>query len=316
MFHRTSGRVAGGRHRGWGVAAVVAAAALGVVGAWGRANGQGAKAEPLTATPALLRLNPEQDARPADRERFLATQRFELQTRPIVEAALVAHPEILQIPEVAAQKDPAGWIAGTLRVEAVAGTDFVQVGCKAANPTLAASVANAVTEAYIKDSGDRQNEAIDVQIKLLDQVRMEAEQVVHQMRKQMRSAGTELAASQLVAVEADDLREVRKDLRRVRLEKKGAEVLLARRKGDEGKALEDTVAVLGARETLLVKAEQEAAEALNRAESARLDFQAANDDLAQVRERARSVQESLQGLKIAIRGRRVAEYSPAKPIPE
>ena len=78
------------------------------------------------------------------------------------------------------------------------------------------------------------------------------------------------------------------------------------------------MAILAAQETLLVKAEQAGAEALKRAELARLDFQADGAELARAEERVRAVEDDLRRLKLVLRRPwlPIRKYATAKAISE
>ena len=122
-------------------------------------------------------------------------------------------------------------------------------------------------------SRNERNEHLDLRIGQLDQARMDAERLLKDRRNSLLASLAKLppdeslaAASPAAAVEG--LREVRRELRRVRLEKKAAEVRLARQKSTDagnatsGKTLEETVAVLDGQEELLRRDETEGIEAI------------------------------------------------------
>jgi hypothetical protein len=309
-----------------GTSAKVVAVVIVVVGMACPARGQeGAAARPI-ATPALLLVEREPGQSREEYERRLATLRVEARSRPILESALASHPEILKQEGATKQKDAVRWMADMIGVRWIDGTDFLEVTGHGPTPVLSAMIANAVTDAIIRTSLDSHGEELDSRIRHLDEARLEARHEVvvrrQQLRERMKSADDDFGSSAGVAAEADELREVRKDLRRVRLDKIATEVRLertkAREKATDAPELSDTVAMLAAQETLLVKAEHAGAEALKRAELARLDFQAARADLARAEERVRAVEDDLRRLKLVLRRPwlSIRAYAMAKAISE
>ncbi len=311
MSHRTGTRAA----------AVVAAVVIGVYGFSWRAAAQGEAKAAAKITPALLLLSGEPEDRPADFSRSLATLLFEARTTVVIQSALSAHPEIVAQPEVARQKDPVRWVSEAVRIEPIPGTDFIQISCQAGTSQLAASIANAVADAFLRHTLDRRIEALDVRLKVLDEARLQdghrtaaLRQALHE---RMKSAGDGNASAMGATPEADELREIRKELRRVRLERVAAEVRREREKTRSQPLrlaeLSDSVAALAAQEQLLVKDEQAGIEALRRAEVAALEFQAARDDLARAEQHHHAVEDDLRRLRVSMLAPTILKYSPARP---
>jgi hypothetical protein len=304
------------------VVATVAAAVIGLVGLAGLVRGQAGEAAPQDVTPVIMIVEGEPGQRPEDRERLLATVRFEIRSRPTVEAALASHPEILKPPGAITQKDPVSWMTDMIGVKSIEGTDLIQISCQAPTPQLSVMVADAVADAFIRGANDRRNEEIDLRMKQLEESRMEHQHRVamhrDKLRAQMRSSGDDIATPAGLAVEADDLREVRKELRRVRLEKAATAVRLERTKAREAAKdipeLSDAVAALTAQEQLLIKAEQAGAEALRRAELARLEFQSACDEIARAEGRLGAIEDEIQRLRSSQRSRtlRIRKFASAR----
>ena len=117
------------------------------------------------------------------------------------------------------------------------GTDFLEVTGHGPTPVLSAMIANAVTDAIIKTSLDSHGEELESRNQATGRGPAGATHEVvarrQQLRERMKSADDDFGSSAGVAAEADELREVRKDLRRVRLDKIAAEVRLERTKARE-----------------------------------------------------------------------------------
>lgn len=304
---------------------MVAAIAIGLVGPQGRASAQSEAKPSVKATPAVVFVVWGPDERPADRGQFFRKVQFDIRSHPVVESALVSHPEILANLDAAAKKDPAGWIRESIRVEAVGETGVFQVSCLAEKPQLAAAVANAVTDAYIKNFMDLRNEAIDNDLRRLEERRIDCQKEAimrrHALRERMmRPSGDALSSRESLAAEADDLRETRKDLRRVRLEKTAADVRLGRERSNDRPTkigeLSDLVAVLTAQEERLVEAERAGVESLKRAEVAVLEFETARGELDRAERRVHASEDELARLKARMREWGIRKISGAKAMPD
>ena len=278
-----TGDAGGNRGTRWRIAAIATiagAVVLGVAGLAGRSAGQESKRPRGKVAEALIGMRWEPDAPVADRERFLATLVVRRGPRRSSGPRSQAHPEIARELDALGQPDVLRWMHDAVAAEALDGTDLLQVSCAAPTPTLAIALARAVTDAIIIRSGNERSEYLDSRIKQLEDARREAEIWLSQRRKILANSlttpsrdGSAPATSPAAAVEG--LQEVRRELRRVRLEKKAAEIRLARQKANEpgnaslGKTMEEAVAVLAGQEDLLRRDESEAIEAIGRAEADR-----------------------------------------------
>jgi polysaccharide biosynthesis transport protein len=96
---------------------------------------------------------------------FFQTQ-IETIRSPLVLGPVIKRPEIAQVPEIARQSDRVAWLAKQIKVKPVGESELFQIIYASSDAKAAASVVNAVTEAYFKlrdqSDAERNQRVIDL----------------------------------------------------------------------------------------------------------------------------------------------------------
>lgn len=307
--------------RGPAVAVIVLAVVLAIVATARWALAQETNRTTGKVASALILVDKNPDERMEDHERFLATMAVLARSPNTFRQALANDPGIVKGLADLGQNDPVRWLSDSVRVENLARTSFLQVSCVAQNPELAVRVANTMMGTIIKDFRDVYNEQLVARLHQNEEERTEAARAVDMLREsfraRMKSSPDAFASGTTPGAAAEALRDVCNELRRVRLERKAAEVRLARQKSSGGansvqaSAQEEAVAVLAGQEDLLRRDEQAAIETVMRAEAARLDLKAYEDSLARSEAWLRSIEDQIRRAKSQLRLPRISQKSQA-----
>ena len=232
-----------------------------------------AQGEPAVSQPAaLLQVDPPRtDGRESlageVTSRDLRTQMTLLLSRSVLDSVL-ADRAIAELAPVKRQKDPASWLYLHLQVVNLRDTSLLRVTMSpdaGASPKEQATLINAVVDRFILSGRVEQANTVDARAEGLERGLKQRMQRLEQTRNQLDSVNREIEVSLAERVPRDALAvyalELRKKHLEIQLEKATAETLLARQKeraatnqagSEERTRTEDRLAVLGAREKVLI----------------------------------------------------------------
>ena len=104
---------------------------------------------------ALLRIRKTDSQTEDDSIRYRQTQ-VELMTRPVVLAAALQRPDVAVLKCVEAEKDPVGWLARTVQVEAPRDSEIIRVRRQGVDAEEARTIVNAVGQAVLSEADVRE----------------------------------------------------------------------------------------------------------------------------------------------------------------
>ena len=163
----------------------------------------------------------------------------------VLEAALAAHPELLNFPRLGLSEDPVAEIRGSLIVGVVRGTNLIEVAMTTESAYESAAVVNAVVEAYMKSAGDANNEDADKKMEQLEEARRDKKREVDQKRAEIKDQQNKLGQFDLAAIKErnsvsfEEYRQLSSELLRVQFEIVKAEAQLAQIQNDQPAGPED-----------------------------------------------------------------------------
>jgi polysaccharide biosynthesis transport protein len=117
-----------------------------------------------------------------DFEVFKETQVKRVTNPNVINTALAAHPELLRLPRLALAQDAEAEIRKSLSVMVIPKTNLIQVSMSSESSNEAASIVNAVIEAYLKVALDATEEETEKRCRRLREVKEERTVAVRQKR--------------------------------------------------------------------------------------------------------------------------------------
>jgi polysaccharide biosynthesis transport protein len=117
-----------------------------------------------------------------DFEVFKETQVKRVTNPNVINTALAAHPDLLHLPRLALAQDAEAEIRKSLSVMVIPKTNLIQVSMSSESATEAASIVNAVIEAYLKVALDANEEETEKRCRRLREVKEERTIAVRQKR--------------------------------------------------------------------------------------------------------------------------------------
>lgn len=125
---------------------------------------------------------------------FVNTQ-LQLMRSPLVLERVVAEPQIARFKDIQTRDEPVQWIGSNLRIAAQGNSELYIVSFSCADPHQAATITNAVVEAYFKIQN--QEDAVRTQrvIELLEDEKARRAEIVARLRENIRSLQSERSES-------------------------------------------------------------------------------------------------------------------------
>ncbi|MGO8691889.1 MAG: hypothetical protein ACLQLG_19890 [Thermoguttaceae bacterium] len=178
----------------------------------------------------------------ADYAFYKRTQMELMKTRFVLAAAL-RKPDVERLPclrQGPARRDPAGWLAGQLRIDSPGDAEIVRVSLSGDDAEAAAALVNAVVHAYLEEVAGTEMEKRTKQLDRLDRLLAEKEEELRSsrnLRNQLAehvgtvetpagSVGQQLALEEVLDARKD-LSAARNDLRRAQAERRADDALLS-----------------------------------------------------------------------------------------
>jgi hypothetical protein len=219
-------------------------------------------------------------------------------------------PKVSQLPLVAKQSDPGDWLAELIQVTVVPESEIIRVSIDLPDRDQAQALLHAVMDSYIEtvieDERNRQHKRLET----LQKIWQTHQSDLKSKRKAIRELSSVVGTSDKPEIEIpramnlEDLRASRTDLRKIRLDKVAAETRLARRKGEktatplETAAIEETVATLAAQEKFLQSNEAKTLEWIVRQQSQVMDLDQERDEIKALHDSASKIAEEIQTLEV------------------
>jgi len=111
------------------------------------------------------------DLAEAHRSAVAIENQIELLRSPVIIDPVVRKPEIAKLPEIAAERDAAKWLAEELDIRSVGESEFLRVAIATTDPEHSAAIVNAVIESYFNVRAQDESARIQRVIELLEQER-------------------------------------------------------------------------------------------------------------------------------------------------
>ncbi|MBI2826664.1 MAG: polysaccharide biosynthesis tyrosine autokinase [Planctomycetia bacterium] len=177
-------------------------------------------------------------------KRFVQTQ-VELIRSPVVVGDCLSRAEIAQLPELKDASDPIEWLSSRLTVKEVGQSELFRIQFRGPNPVNAATIANAVVDAYLKLHSDEAAAETQRIIDVLDSDKAKRALHITRLQENLRkltkqATGKEMAlgstkenplAKTPVAVLEERLTAAQVEVQMLEAKYKAAESMLAQRKG-------------------------------------------------------------------------------------
>jgi hypothetical protein len=247
-----------------------------------------------------------------------------LRSRPILEAALQQHPELINTAALANRAEPVEWLVTKLEVHVIPNTRLVNIALDSPVRKESAAIIDAVVGAYLRSASDELTQSYELRIRnfqvALDAARKDAENRRRELRRAEDSARDDAIIEVRRGLEIQDLREIRQAIRKLLVDKAAAEAILARRKSDKEPnqfvitPLEDHIAALSAQISMLSHDEEKGLAVLQKLEPSRVDFHRLKKDVERAEETATAIETESDRVSRETRSTpsRVKVISPAK----
>jgi len=130
-----------------------------------------------------------------DRSKTFFQTQIELIRSPMVVGAVLKRPEIAHLPELESQPDPTAWLAKHIKVTPVGESELFRIVFAGPEPKNAASLVNAVTEAYFRLRDQSDGERNRKVIELLEQEQNRRQREVQRLRENLRELNRQVTGS-------------------------------------------------------------------------------------------------------------------------
>jgi RNA polymerase sigma factor (sigma-70 family) len=189
------------------------------------------------------------------------TQAVLVKSRGVL-GAVLRQPAIAKLPLVRQQRDPVGWLEKVLRVDSPNNAELLRIGMSGYKLEEMAALVNAVTEVYLKEFVQREQDARTQRLERLKIVQNEYRAKMQDRREALMNLRQAIAAAddatsalrQQVLVQG--LLDCQRELRRLRLKEVSLRVTLQQSPGNQ-KALELQLAIRAEQEKTLREEEKQ-----------------------------------------------------------
>jgi polysaccharide biosynthesis transport protein len=162
--------------------------------------------------------------------KFVNTQ-IQIIRSPLILGSVASQPEIASLPEFTKTDDRISQLSGMIGVSPIGGSELYQISCTATHPDSAATIANAVAEAYLEKHRELDDKHLKVILDLLGDERNRWESSIKSQRDQVRLLAKRAtgrdpfsAKSEYESMGSHPLRELQKQLVNAQVERTMLEV--------------------------------------------------------------------------------------------
>jgi capsular exopolysaccharide synthesis family protein len=186
-----------------------------------------------------------QNSNNSDYALFQETQVSVITSPPVIQAALSAHQELLQLPKLSTTDDPEEEIRRGLLVNIVPKTNLIQIEMTSESANEAVAIVNAVVEAYVRNASENIDQQTDKQLIRLREARQEKMKELdrrrtdlQQLQQKMRTVSTSDVKDRN-SITGDEYRVLSSELLHLEIELMEAETRLYQLQNDQSSPVSD-----------------------------------------------------------------------------
>jgi uncharacterized protein involved in exopolysaccharide biosynthesis len=251
-----------------------------------------------------VRIVPEPGERPTreDFEDYQRTQVALIKSRMVLNAAVRDEPAMMKTHLLRHQQDPMGFLEKAIQADFSLAPQILRISMVGDDPQEMAIIVNAVREAYLKEIVNREDLQRANQVDRLQKIYARFQDDLQKRRNTLRQLREALGSKDLkTQAEGEtflrkDLLDCKRELRRVRLARAGAE---ARAGGDKDKLREERAA-LNAQVRLLEEEEKQLLDQLRRRRKDSSDVESMAEEIARSEKMLGQFADRIEKLKIEL----------------